>query len=113
MVRSHPGEFEQMALLALAGFTGEATGRQVWEVITSTAGRDVSVAAVHITLARLHDKGWARCRTVEPEPGEGGRPRKRYALAPEGAEALAELRAQHESLWGRASDHPLITGEPG
>jgi PadR family transcriptional regulator PadR len=108
-----PGELEQVVLLALAGYEGEATGRDVYESVTAATGRDVSVAAIHITLNRIHDKGWAKCRTTEPAPGEGGKPRRRYSLGPEGARVLAEQRAAFDRLWGRALDHPLLGGERG
>ena len=108
-----PGEFEQVVLLALAGFEGEATGRQVYDTVTSTTGRDVSVASIHIALTRMTEKGWTDCRTVDPEPGRGGKPRRRYSLAPAGARALAEQRAGLEVLWGRARSHPLLGGDRG
>lgn len=108
-----PGEFEQVVLLALAGFHGEATGRQVYDVITSTTGRDVSVAAIHITLGRLSEKGWADCRTTDPGPREGGKPRRHYSLAPAGAGVLTEQRGQLERLWGHAGSHPLLGGGRG
>ena len=108
-----PGEFEQVVLLALAGFKEEAAGRQVYDLITSTTGRDVSVAAIHITLARLHEKGWADCRTRDPGPGEGGKPRRRYSLAPPGAQILTEQRGQLDRLWGHAGAHPLLGGGRG
>ena len=107
-----PGELEQIVLLALAGAEGEASGRDVYEAVTSLTGREVSVAAVHITLGRLHEKGWATCVTRSPQPHEGGKPRRRYALAPAGAETLAELRAQTERLWSRALTNPLF-GDAG
>lgn len=111
MGRGNPGELEQVVLLALAGFDGEATGRAVYDAILSATTRELSVAAVHITLQRLTDKGWARCRTAAPEAGVGGKPRRRYALAPEGARVLAEQRRQLDRLWGRAADHPLLGDE--
>ena len=113
MGRDLPGEFEQVVLLTLAGFEGEATGREVYDVITSTTAREVSVAAIHITLTRIHEKGWADCRTTEPAPGEGGKPRRRYSLAADGAAVLSKQRAQLERLWGRAAEHPLLGGEQG
>ncbi len=108
-----PGEFEQVVLLALAGFDREASGREVYDVITDTTGREVSVAAIHITLGRVAEKGWAACTTSAPAPGEGGKPRRRYALSAEGAAILAQQRAHLDRLWGRAEDNPLLGGEPG
>lgn len=106
-----PGEFEQIVLLAMASLGREASGREVYQVVRSMTGREVSVAAVHITLARLHDKGWAKCRTMGPEPGRGGKPRRRYAMSRKGAAVLKEQRAQLERLWGEAATHPLLGGD--
>lgn len=103
-----PGEFEQVVLLTLAGFDGEATGREVYESLVSVTGREVSVAAVHITLTRLEEKGWARCRTSTPEPGRGGKPRRHYALSNDGAEVLHALRRQLDRLWHEARTNPLL-----
>jgi PadR family transcriptional regulator PadR len=109
MVRGrYPGEFEQVVLLALAGREDEASGRDVYDRILEMTQREISVAAVHITLNRLHKKGWALCRTGAPAPGEGGKPRRHYQIAPAGAGALAEQREQLERLWGRAATHPLL-----
>ena len=114
MVRGkRPGEFEQIVLLTLAGFRSDVSGRAVYERLTDATGRDVSLAAVHITLQRLHDKGWVRCETTDPAPTEGGKPRRRYALGPEGARVLADLRSQLERLWGDASRHPLLADDRG
>ena len=111
VVRSKvPGEFEQLVLLTLAGFDADASGREVYEVVTSATGRDVAIAAVHITLDRIEQKGWASSETREPEPGEGGRPRRRYAISAAGIEMVRELRRQHDALWGRASTNPLLDG---
>lgn len=108
-----PGEFEQVVLLALAGFDGEVRGRDVYEALVQSTGRDVSVAAVHITLGRLEEKGWATCRTSQPEPGRGGKPRRHYALSETGATVLTEIRRQLEGLWEAARAHPLIGGSSG
>lgn len=108
-----PGEFEQVVLLTLAGFRGEASGRQVYEALTSATGRDASVAAVHITLGRLAEKGWAERRTEEPAPGRGGKPRRRYRLAAEGARLMAEQKDRLDRLWDRAESHPLLADERG
>ena len=106
-----PGELERVVLLALAGFDGEATGRQVYDAVTEASGREVSVAAIHLTLNRVAEKGWARCRTTDPPPHEGGKPRRHYALASEGAAVVAQQRAEAEALWRRAAGHPLLGGE--
>jgi DNA-binding PadR family transcriptional regulator len=105
---SAPGELEQLVLLTLAGLEPGATGRAVYEALTAATGRDASVAAVHITLARLYRKGWATCETGTPPPGTGGKTRRYYSLSANGAELLTDLRAQLDRLWDAARRHPLL-----
>lgn len=107
-----PGALEQLTLLALAGFEDEVPSREVYEALVAATGHDASVAAIHITLGRLEDKGWAACRTAAPEPGRGGKPRRWYRLTPEGAEVLTAQRQQMDRLWEEAAAHPLL-GESG
>ena len=52
------GEFEQLVLLALATVGEDAPGREVYEEIARTTGRDVAVTAVYVTLNRLLKKGY-------------------------------------------------------
>jgi PadR family transcriptional regulator len=108
-----PGEFEQVVLLALAGLEGAATGREVYEHLTEMTRREVSVAAIHITLSRATEKGWVLCETSDPEPGQGGKPRKHYSLASSGAEVLSRQRSQLDRLWGQATRNPLLDGGQG
>lgn len=112
MGRDTPGEFEQIVLLALAGQEGEGTGRMVYEAIKKETGRERSVAAVHITLGRLVDKGWAECTTLVHDPVRGGKPRRRYSLSPAGAVTLKRLRGQLDRLWEQATRNPLLGDGP-
>lgn len=105
-----PGALEQMVLLALAGQAAEAQGRDVYEALVAATGHDASVAAIHITLARLAEKGWVASRQEEPAPGRGGKPRRFYRLAPEGARILGDLRGRLDRLWREAEGHPLLDG---
>ena len=111
MGKQTPGEFEQVVLVTLGGFDREVAGREVYEVIVESTGRDISVAAVHITLSRLAEKSWVTCSTTAPAPGEGGKPRRHYTLAPRGARALREQREQLSRLWDLAEQHPLLSGD--
>jgi DNA-binding PadR family transcriptional regulator len=110
---SLPGELEQVVLLALAARTGEASGGEIYDTIVDATGRDLSIAAVYITLARLEDKGWAVVRTTPPEPGKGGKPRKFFKLSASGGRALSEARAQHDALWKGAVSHPFVASDTG
>ncbi len=110
---SSPGEFEQLMLLALAGFERESTAGEIYEVLVEETEREVSLAAVYITLTRMNEKGWVGLRTELPAPDRGGRPRKFFSLSPAGADLLRGLRQQFDRLWHRAADHPyLAAGKP-
>jgi len=108
---SLPGELEQTVLLALAAQQEEASAAEVYDLIVDATGRDLSVAAVHITLARLEDKGWAEVRTAPPEPGVGGKPRKFFTLSEDGGRILRQARRQFEALWHGAAGHPFVGGK--
>lgn len=102
------GEFEQLVLLALATVGEGSPGREVYEEITRTTGRDVAVTAVYVTLNRLQRKGYVSAGMGESTPERGGRAKKLFRLEAEGAEALKRTRAQFDVLWRAAKSHPEL-----
>lgn len=83
------GEFEQLVLISLFRLGPEAYGATIRRDIETRTGRELSVSAVYITVARLEAKGLVRTRIGEPTPERGGRRRKHVALLPAGRRALA------------------------
>ena len=108
---NQPGEFEQVVLLSLASAKSEATGGDVYETLVNTTGREVSMAAVYITLSRMEGKGWVVARSEPPPAGEGGKPRRYFSLTPTGAQQLRSLRSQYDRLWEGARVHPGLRGD--
>lgn len=108
--RATPGELEQVVLLTLASFEQEATGGDIYAALVESTGRELSLAAIYITLARLEDKGWVGVRTEPPVVGKGGKPRKFFRLIDEGASILVGMREQYERLWKRAAHPALAAG---
>ncbi len=104
------GEFEQVVLLALATVGTGTPGREVYEEIARTTGRDVSVTAVYVTLNRLLKKGYVSAAMGEATPERGGRAKKLFRLEAEGAEAIKRARAQFDVLWKGAKAHPELRG---
>lgn len=104
----HLGEFEQVVLLALAGLGDRIDGKSVYEEIVGTTGRDVSVAAVYVTLARLEKKGYVSVTSGGSGVAESGRIRKYFELETAGAEALTRSRDQLDALWESARAHPEL-----
>jgi PadR family transcriptional regulator len=93
------GEFEQIVLLALARLGEDAYGVAIHEEILATTGRDVSIPAVYVTLARLEDKGYVSSQTGDPTPTRGGRARRFYRLEKSGVRALEEAKRVLDRLW--------------
>jgi DNA-binding PadR family transcriptional regulator len=104
------GEFEQIVLLSLARLKGEATGRRIFDELVAVTGREVAVAAVYITLARLEKKGHVRSAPGSDD-GDGGRPLKVFRLEPAGAQALRDSHNELQRLWARARLHPELGGK--
>ena len=107
---SYLGEFEQLVLLALATVGEDAPGREVYEEITRTTGRDVAVTAVYVTLNRLLKKGYVSSEMGDSTPERGGRAKKLFRLEVEGAEVLRRSREQFDVLWRGAKSHPALRG---
>lgn len=97
-------------MLVLASHGEEARGREIMERLAELTGREVNLAAVHITLARCEKKGWVSISSRAPAPGLGGNPRKFFSLTAEGARALQAGRDERTRLWSAAGAHPFLTG---
>lgn len=73
------GEFEQIVLLAILRVGDDAYGVAITDEIQRETRRDVTLASVYTTLARLEAKGFVASKLGEPTPARGGR-RKRYFM---------------------------------
>lgn len=93
------GGFEQLILFSVLQLKDEAYGVSIRENIEERTGRTVSIGAIYTALGRLEERGLVRSRTEEPQ-GRSGRPRKYYALSPEGARHLRESYASIQSMAG-------------
>ena len=89
------GVLEEQIAVAVLRTRGEAYGMQVRREVERVTGRDVAIGAVYATLDRLEAKGLLTSSRVLSD----GPSRRRFALSPEGARALAETRAMRERLW--------------
>lgn len=95
---SYLGEFEQVVMLALVRVGEGAYSVPVHEEILRTTDRDVAIASVYVTLSRLEDKGLVRSES-EPREQATGRPRRFYAMTPEGWAALERSREMIDAMW--------------
>ena len=90
------GVFEEQILVAVLRTRAEAYGMGVRRELERVTGRDLAIGAVYATLDRLEAKGLVGSERTH----DGGAPsRRRFAVTPAGARALAETRAMRERLW--------------
>ena len=73
--------------------------------IERVTGRDLAIGAVYSTLDRLEEKRLLTSRRAL----DGGPSRRRFALSPAGARALAETRAMRDRLWDGVALQRLLT----
>lgn len=95
----HLGEFEQLALLAVMRLGDDAWGARIQEELDASAEREASISAIYITLTRLEKKGMVRSWMGPPGDERGGKPRRYFAVEPEGVMALDEARQRLLSMW--------------
>lgn len=99
MTQQSLGEFEQMVILAILHLDGEVYGVPIMDEIERRTGREVSRAAVYVTLRRLERKGLVSTWMSEPVPERGGRPRRCVEVEPEGVRLLHESRRALDAMW--------------
>lgn len=109
MGRDHPGEFEQLVLLAILRLGDEAFALAIIRELDREAGRRVSRGALYKTLDRLADKRYVRWSTEVAVPGRGGHPRRLFVVTPVGIEALQAARVALFRLWDGLDS---VLGEP-
>jgi DNA-binding PadR family transcriptional regulator len=92
------GEFEHQVLLAILRKGSESYSVEIVLELEAQTGREVSTAAVLVTLGRLRDKGFLKDRRTEPGE-EGGRSRRYFTLTQQALEEMRESRKRFLKLW--------------
>ncbi|HZU26427.1 MAG TPA: helix-turn-helix transcriptional regulator [Bryobacteraceae bacterium] len=95
----HPGEFEQIVMLAVLRLGDKAYGVPIRREIEKRAGRAVTVGALYSTLDRLEAKGYLSSWFADPVPERGGRSRRYFRVEPAGIEALTSARQMFDRMW--------------
>ncbi len=97
------GAFEQAVLLSLVQpqteLGKEAYGRGILKEVQLRLDREIAAGAVYATLDRLEQKGLISSRVGAGTAVRGGRPKRFYAIEPEGIRALNEAKAAADRLW--------------
>ena len=99
MARESIGEFEQLVMLAILRLGEDAYGITVLEEIQAHTRRGVLRPAVYVSLRRLEDKGLVTSREADGSEVRRGRPRRYFAVTPDGLGRLKESRRTLLSMW--------------
>ena len=98
-MRETLGEFEQLVLLAIMHLDGEVYGVPIVDEIERRTGREVSPAAVYITLRRLEEKKLLSSWMSEPTAERGGKARRCVKITRAGIDSLREARQVIDQMW--------------
>jgi DNA-binding PadR family transcriptional regulator len=99
MPRENLGEFEQIVMLAIVHLKGEVYGVPIVDEIERRTGREVTRAAVYITLRRLEQKGLVASWMGDPTAERGGKARRCVKLTSAGLRTLKESRDFLNLMW--------------
>ena len=97
--RINLGDLQQLTMLAVARLGTEAFGSAIQDELLWVSDREVSVAAVHVTLVRLEDQGLVRSRRAKPDPAKGGKGKRLFELTPKGWKALEASQQALARMW--------------
>jgi DNA-binding PadR family transcriptional regulator len=99
MRKTYLGEFEEIVLLTTAILHGEAYGVSVAKELKRLTGRPVSIAAVHISLHRLEDKGLVNSQMGGTTASRGGRRKRLFTVTVAGKHMLQEIHDTRNLMW--------------
>ena len=99
MRKTYLGEFEELVLLTTAILNEEAYGVSVAKELKRLTGRPVSIAAVHISLHRLLDKGLVNSQMGGATASRGGRRKRLFTVTVAGKYILQEIHHTRNMMW--------------
>ena len=112
MRRTYLGEFEELVLLTVGILNGEAYGVSVAKELMTQTGRQVSIAAVHISLHRLQEKGLVQSDMGGATAARGGRRKRYFTITLAGQQTLREIHDTRAQLWNQLPKTIVSTGMP-
>lgn len=93
------GELEEWVLLIVCSLHPEAYGVSVRDELASQAGRDLTLATVHVAMHRLEEKGYLKSFLSDPIAIRGGKSKRIFQTTAYGLKALSELRERRNHIW--------------
>lgn len=98
-MKGYIGEFEELVLLTAAVLGDTAYGVTIKEAIEERANRDISIGALHSTIARLEEKGYLKSYLGGATQERGGRRKRYFQLTQSGKAALHDIKNLRDDLW--------------
>jgi DNA-binding PadR family transcriptional regulator len=99
MGKEYLGEFEELVLTLVAGLQEDAYGAAIADEIEHKLKREVNLSAVHVTLYRLEDKGYAKSKLGGGTNERGGRRKRIYTITSAGMALLRVMKETRLELW--------------
>jgi DNA-binding PadR family transcriptional regulator len=99
MPKTSLGDLEFLVLLAILRLGDGAYGVPITRELDRRAGRNLSRAAIHVTMQRMEDQGLVASRLDAPRDDRGGRPRRYYRVLPRGVALVRRSKAAYSSMW--------------
>lgn len=97
--RVYLGEFEELVLLSVAMYDGEAYSVQITHSINEQADRSVRLNQVHASLQRLEGKGMVVSRMGDPTAERGGRRKRLFTITAYGHQVLLNIQSIRNTYW--------------
>ncbi len=98
------GFLEETVLLLILSMEEEAYGFTVSEAYQKHTGKSISISAVHTVMSRLEEKKLIESFLGGATEVRGGRRKRIFKATSKGIEAVQELKAARERLWGQLPD---------
>jgi PadR family transcriptional regulator, regulatory protein PadR len=99
MGKEYLGELEELILTMVGILRDEAYGNAIIKQIKQQVDRDVSLAAAHVTLYRLEDKGLIKSRVGGATKIRGGRRKRIFKITGAGLAMLRAMKQDRIQLW--------------
>ena len=99
MGKDYLGELEELILTIVGLLQDEAYGNAIIKEIKEQVGREVSLAATHVTLYRLEEKGFVKSRVGGATKTRGGRRKRFFTITSTGLSVLRSMKEDRTKLW--------------
>jgi len=99
MGKDYLGELEELILTVVGLLKDEAYGNAINKEIKEQVNRDVSLAAIHVTLYRLERKGYVESYVGGATKTRGGRRKRFFTITSIGISVLRSMKEDRTKLW--------------